>query len=140
MKKKLLIVIVILIVILGGVLIFVNSKSDTNNTNDNKNNSNTTEKKENTFESQNVGNIIFEDITYDYDGNISLLEYTIVNKTDKVINLGSYEIVVKDKNGEAIANMIGFVDKDINPNEEVRTGNTISMDLSEAKSIELVLD
>lgn len=139
MKKKLLVVIAILIIILGGVLIFINSKNDTDNSNDTTNNT-TTEKKENMFENQNVDNIIFKDITYDYDGNISLLEYTIVNKTNKVINLGNYEIVVKNEKGEAIANMIGFVDKDIKPNEEVRTGNTISMDLSEAKSIELVLD
>lgn len=141
MKKKLFIAGIILIVILGGILIFVNKDGNNDDINNNDNNVNDgSNVAANSFEEQNVGNIIFTDITYDYDNGISLLEYTIINKTNKVVNLGDYEIIVKDKKGDVLANIVGFVDEDINPDGELRTGNSIEMDLAEADSIELVLD
>lgn len=95
---------------------------------------------EGVIQDQNINNITFTNITCSFDGSYSLLEYTITNKTGQTINLGQYEIIVKDKDNNILANLSPYLDQDIAPNEEVATGVAIDLDLSEAQSIELVIN
>ena len=108
-KLKQLITIVILLIIFIIALCFIlkkepNEKKEQNNQNIIKN-----EEKLNIEKEQNINNIIFTNIKCEYDGHISVLKYTVVNKTDKTINLGAYEIKVKNKNNEVIANIINVI-------------------------------
>lgn len=139
-KLKQLITIVILLIIFIIVLCFIlkkepNEKKEQNNQNIIKN-----EEKLNIEKEQNINNIIFTNIKCEYDGHISILKYTVVNKTDKTINLGTYEIKVKNKNNEVIANIINVLEQDIKQNESVDTATSIDINLTGADSIELVLE
>lgn len=138
-KSKQIITIIILLIIFIISLFFIfkketNEKTETNNKNTN------TEEKLNIEKEQNINNIIFTNINCEYDGHTSILKYTVVNKTDKTINLGTYEIKVKNKNNEVIANIINVLDQDINQNEKVDTATSIDINLTQADSIELVLE
>ena len=138
MKKKLIIMGVILLIIFIVAVIFIFGY-DSNKNNTTNNDIKEVVNKKN-IEEKNINGIVFTNITSEYNGSISLLEYTIINKTNEVVNLGEYEIIIKNENGYVIANMVGFLDKDIQPNEEVQTANTININLNDAASIELVLD
>lgn len=138
MKKKLIIMGVILLIIFIVAVIFIFGY-DSNKNNTTNNDIKEVVNKKN-IEEKNINGIVFTNITSEYNGSISLLEYTIINKTNEVVNLGEYEIIIKNENGYVIANMVGFLDQDIQPNEEVQTANTININLNDAASIELVLD
>lgn len=138
MKKKLIIMGVILLIIFIVAVIFIFG-DDSNKNNTTNNDIKEVVNKKN-IEEKNINGIVFTNITSEYNGSISLLEYTIINKTNEVVNLGEYEIIIKNESGHVIANMVGFLDQDIQPNEEVQTGNTININLNDAASIELVLD
>jgi len=87
-----------------------------------------------------INNITFTNIECSYDGNNSLLTYTITNKTKETINLGEYEITIKDKDGNILAILAPNLDQDIAPNASYDTGNSINIDLTKAYSIELNLN
>lgn len=143
MKKKLLVMGGILVIIFIIVVAFIFSyDGENNNVIDNKENeiNDNTSINNNITNEQNINNIVFTNITCEFNGAISILEYTIINKTNEIVNLGEYEIIVKDKAGNILANMVGYLDQEIKPNEEVQTGNSIDIDLNKADSIELVLE
>lgn len=141
-KLIIIIVIILFIVIIGITIYFLLKKEPTTDNTDTP--PKQTDIKYNTNEEvtqdQNISNITFTNITCSFDGSYSLLEYTITNKTGQTINLGQYEIIVKDKDNNIIANLSPYLDQDITPNEEVATGIAIDLDLSEAQAIELVIN
>lgn len=140
-NKKLLIIGAITILLIAIVAVVIMNKNNNKNPIDDPGKKeihyNTNEK---VVEDKNINNIAFTDIECSYDGNSSLLKYTITNHTGKTINLGEYEIIVKDKEGNVIANLAPVLDYDIGPEKSFETGNAINIDLRKAYSIELVLD
>lgn len=105
---------------------------------------NETEIKHNTnqqvVEDKEINNITFTNIECSYDGENSLLTYTITNKTTETINLGEYDITIKDKEGNILAILAPTLDQNIAPGESYETGNAINIDLTTAYSIELNLN
>lgn len=97
-------------------------------------------KNENVIKDKNIGGILFTNIECSFDGNMSLISYTIVNHTSETINLKEYEVMVKDKTGNVITTIAPNLDIDIEPEKSFDTGNAVDIDLSEAYSMELVLD
>lgn len=136
-KIKQIITIIILLIIFIIALFFIFKKEPNKKI---ENNNKNTEEKINIEKEQNINNIIFTNIKCEYDGHISLLKYTIINKTNKIINLGTYEIIVKDKNNEILANIVNVLNQDIKQNEKIDTATSIDIDLTTANSIELVLE
>lgn len=144
MKQKKLIgsLIFLVCLILGTILIIIyNNKTQTQKPIEKKE----TQKETiiynpNITEEKNIDNIIFKDIECSYDGFYSLLTYKIINKTNNTINLGEYEIVVKDKDNNILANISPSITEDLKPNEEIETGNAIDIDLSNATSMELIIE
>lgn len=136
-KRKQIIIITILLIIFIIALFFI-FKKETNEKIENNNKD--TNEKLNIEKEQNINNIIFTNINCEYDGHISVLKYTVINKKETTINLGTYEIKVKNKNDEVIANIVNVLDQDIKPNEKVDTATSIDIDLTQADSIELVLE
>jgi hypothetical protein len=53
--------------------------------------------------------------------------------------LDDYEIVVKDSTGEVLAIMVPGVSGELKPGDDVDTGNSIDIDLSDVSDIELRL-
>lgn len=142
-KGKAIIGIVVLVVLLLGfigVKVFYDYKNNANKDTEQKKE---TPIKYNTNEGvvqdKDIGGITFTNITCKYDGTYSVLEYTITNHTDQDINLGEYEIIVKDKQGNILANIAPTLDYNLKVEESYDTGNAIDIDLSDAYSIELVL-
>lgn len=90
-------------------------------------------------EDKNINNITFTNIECSYDGNNSLLSYTVTNKTQAPVTLGEYEIIVKDKDDKILANLVPQLDVELKPEESFDTGVSVGIDLSKAYAIELVL-
>ena len=146
-KKKILtrnriisIVIVLLcVLVVIAFLIIINKKDKSNNLVDsdtaiyNKNNS--------FLKDHNVTGIVFKDIKCTYDGKNSLITYTIVNTTNKKINLYNYEILVKDKNKKTLTNIEFNYNNSLFPNEEVKISNSvIEVDLTNAYYMNLKIN
>lgn len=94
---------------------------------------------EKVIEDKNINNITFSDIECVFDGNNSLLSYTITNNTQNPVTLGEYEIIVKDKKGTVLANLAPRLDLELKPGEAFNTGTSVNIDLSAAYEIELSL-
>ena len=89
-------------------------------------------------QSQEKDGISFKNIKCYYDGNESLISYTISNHTDTNIDLKNYEIYVKDKNDKVISNIFINTNITLTPNEEKKIENrVIGKDLSNAYKMEL---
>lgn len=131
---------IISILILGLILIITVSiiiiKSNQNNKPiENKDN----EIIENKIKDKLIDNVLFSDIDYSFDGNISLLTYKITNQSSKTINLEEYEIIIKDKDNNILAIISPSILESINPNETIETENAIDIDLKDMKTLELNL-
>ena len=88
-----------------------------------------------------VTGIVFKNIKCTYDGNNSLLSYTIVNKTSKKINLYNYEIIVKDKNKKTLTKIDFSYNNSLLPNKEIEISNSVvDTDLSDAHYMNLKLN
>ena len=126
------ILLLIIIIIIGSIKIFT-KENNTDNLVYNKNKS--------FLKKQNVGGIVFKDIKCTYDGKNSLISYTIVNKTEKKVNLNNYEIIVKDKNKKMMTKIVFSYNNDLLPNKEVEISNSVrGIDLSDARYMDLKLN
>lgn len=142
-KKNIIIVIAILVllIILTIGIIFVNKDESNNKVLQEENNSNIKyNKNEKVVEDKNIDNITFTDFECSFDGTNSLIKYTITNKTNNTVNLGEYELIVKDKEGNILTNIMPNFDYDLKPKETYEMGNSVNIDLSDAYSIEFKLD
>lgn len=89
---------------------------------------------------QNINNIVFTNIECDFDGTYSLLTYKIINKTNETIKLEDYEIIIKDKEDNILANIAPSITKELQSNEEVETGNAIDENICNAHKLELKIN
>ncbi len=142
-KKKLLLIILGIVLLIGGASILlvhslsqekepVQSPSPENPEVKQNMNSSFTEDKI-------INNITFTNINCTYDGVNSLLEYTITNQTNESVRLGAYEIVIRNKDKQILANLSPSLEQELAPGESVDTGNAVNIDLTGAYSMELIL-
>lgn len=95
-------------------------------------------KNESFLKSQEIEGITFDKIECYFDGNESLISYTITNKTNNTIELNNYELLVKDNDNNTLTNIVINSNLTLEPNTEKTVRNrVIGKDLSNAKSIEL---
>ena len=134
MKKKILICTIILIIlvcsILGILILLQNQPAKTQSKENIKNETVLTK-------TQLVNGIEFTNIECTYDGYAYLIEYTMTNTTTERIQLTEYELIIKDKEENILANISPAVEISLAPNESYDTGNSINIDLSTAYSIEI---
>lgn len=139
-KKNIYITLICLLIITIISLIifklFYHTKN-TSTTSTNTNESQITETSIN-IEDKTINNILFSDIQYSYDGNYSLLTYKITNNSTETINLEEYEIIIKDKDNNIIANISTNITHEIKPTETIETGNAIDIDLKSMYTLELI--
>ena len=85
---------------------------------------------------QEVDGLKMTNTTLIYENGISTLITEVSNNTGTDYHLNEFNITVKDKDGNVMSNLKGYVGGTI-PNGETRTINTSSdLDLSKATSIE----
>ena len=146
-KSNLLVIILVILIILFITIIvigkiFTNNKLDTNEnkttgTVDKVNEDIIYNNNDKVVEDKTIGDITFTNIKCSFDGNYSLLEYTVTNNGQNSIKLGEYEFIVKDKQNNIIAILASSVDYELKSGESYQTGNAIDSDLSNAYAIEL---
>ena len=129
------------------LLMFIISMFNGFNKDDKPNNNKENNRDENIFYNDNkdvvsdkkVGNVEFTNIECSFNGFSSLLTYTITNNGKNSIVLGSYEIVVKDKDNNILAIMVPGDTSELKSKESIDIGNAIDIDLTKASKLELRL-
>lgn len=138
-KKRLLIIIVpvILVMILFSIVLIKEKRdnylTDSIDTNI-KYNTNKDFKKE--IEQR---GLLFKNIECTFDGNESLLSYKIVNKTEADIELGEYELLVKNDKDEILVTISPNIEDVLKKDEEIEIKNTVNIDITDASGLELNL-
>ena len=84
-----------------------------------------------------VDGILFSHIRCEYDGNFSLISYTIKNQNSFSVNIKDYEITIFDKDGNYLTTIAPYFNQDISPNEEIEMENVSDVDLSDASEMKL---
>lgn len=117
-------------------------------TNDNKkpddNNGNTTitEPSANTDDAvvgeQTIDGLKFTNITLISEGESTVYTADVVNTTDAAIDVKSFNVTFKDKDGKEIVTILVFVGSNIAPNESASVSSSVDMSLLNAKSVEYV--
>ena len=132
------VIILVLVIAIGGGIIIFNRFSQKEPSDDVKNNEKTNyNTNTGVVEDKIINNILFSDIECSFDGNYSLLTYKITNQSNETMIIGDYEITVKDKSDNVLANMVLSITEELEPNESIDSGNAIDIDLREAYQIEL---
>ena len=88
---------------------------------------------------QKIENLVFSNISCEYNGTDSSLSYIITNTSKEKIHLNEYEIVIKDKKENILAKINPNYDTDLEAGEKFNTTNSVSVDLTKATSIEINL-
>ena len=97
-------------------------------------------KNESFIKQQKIDGVVFKNINCSYDGKNSLISYTIVNETNKKINLSNYDVLVKDKNKVVITRIAANVQQRLEPKKGVDMANSVvGVDLTDAYYMELKL-
>ncbi len=124
---------IILLLIFCIVLILINKpKTTDDNLKYNRNKSFTKQQK--------INGIAFKNINCTYDGENSLITYTIINETNSEIYLNNYDILVRDKNKNIITKIVASYLENLPPKKEINMANSvIGTDLSNAYYMELKL-
>ena len=147
LTKRNLLLVILIILLMGGLIVGLNYfKNGSNKKKDIINESNKVNESnikyntnENFIKDKVSGDISFTNIECVYDGENSLLKYTITNNGDTNVKLNEYEVVVKDKNEEVLAVLVTILDEEIAPKKSYEAGNAIDIDLTDAYILELNL-
>lgn len=83
--------------------------------------------------------LLFKNIECTFDGNESMLSYIIINKTDKDIQLGEYDLLVKNSKGEVLVTISPNLEQVLKKDEELEIRNAVNIDITDAAILELDL-
>lgn len=109
---------------------------------DNKDNTTITEPSANTDDAvvgeQTIDGLKFTNVTLISEGESTVYTADVVNTTDTAIDVKSFNITFRDKDGKEIVTILVFVGSNIAPNESVPVSSSVDMSLLKAKSAEYV--
>lgn len=138
MKKKVLFA----ILICGLVLTTACGKKDNK---DNKKDNDRTEVKEpiantdsNVIAEANIDGLKISNVSLITEGESSTYTADVVNTTDQAIDVKSFNILLKDENGNVIITLLGYVGTTITPGNSSTISTSVDIDLTGVKSIEYV--
>lgn len=130
MKKKIFIGSFILILVI--IIIFIMFKGNNNVNKVNKLNNNSGIIKDQVFENLDITNV---SITID-DKDISTFSADVTNNSDVENNIDTIEIVLKDKDGNILTSLIGYIGLGLKKGDVTKISASTSVDLSKATSVE----
>lgn len=130
MNKKAIIAIIVAVVILviAGIILLVinhNKKEGTGKE------AITTE---NVIKDENFGGLDFTNTTFIKENGQYTLSMDVTNPSDKEIDLEEVNIVLKDKQGNEIVTLLGYIGDPMKAKETRVVTSSVSMDLSKVKS------
>jgi len=130
MNKKAIIAIIIAVVVLviAGIIIFV--------ANNNKKEDTTKEAitTKDIIKDEKFGGLEFTNTTFIKENGQYTLSMDVTNPSDKEINLEEINIVLKDKKGNELVTLLGYIGPAMKANETRTITSSVSMDLSKVKS------
>jgi len=135
-------VLAVLVLSLGLFLIFNNDKKKTE---DKKETEKKTEEKQNmntnegVIEEKTLGDIKFTNTSLKTEAISSTLVTSVINTSDKDIEVRIFDILVKDKDGKVIVTLQGYVGEVIPAGATKEIVSNVDMDLSTATDIEYKL-
>ena len=132
MKKKYKILVVIIGIVLSVlIIIFLVNKNSNNINNENTIN--------NLLASKEVSNIVFTNIKYKYEDDLTIISMKMFNKNDKTVKLGEFIVNVYDKDN----NLLGTLNPNLSDTIEKNKSNEIEFSKKEkydnAYSLEIEL-
>lgn len=137
-KKKIIILgsgIILLVVIVIGILLVHQRREDEKRAeSDILYNENA-----NFLKDQQVEGFLFEHIQCQFNGDVSLVSYDIVNQSEKEVAFLAYEMVIKDKSGKIMTVMEPSVEQVLLPGEKTVIQNEVNIDLTRAVRMEIRL-
>lgn len=96
--------------------------------------------KENIIKDQKVGDLEFTNTSMIEKDGINTLTTTIINNSNETKNIQTFKILIKDREGNVVDELLAYVGDDIKPNESKLVTTSITSKLSSAYSIEYKLD
>lgn len=90
----------------------------------------------NVVKNQQVGVFKMENTSLTYDGSLSTLITFVTNTSDTTQTLDSFNILVKDKKGNEMITLMGFVGEELKAGETKTITSSTDMNLMNAGSIE----
>ena len=94
----------------------------------------------NVIKDQEVGGFRFSNTSLIIENGESKLTTEVKNITDQDLSLQSFDIIVKDKNGKEMTTLLGYVGESIKVGEVKTLTSETDVDLTNASSIEYVLN
>lgn len=119
-------------VILVFVIIFALFKTNNTSNKVNKMNNNPNVIKDQVFENLSITNV---SITID-NNDISTFSADVTNNSDEKNNIESIEIILKDKDGNILTSLIGYVGVGLKKGDIAKINASTSADLSKATTVE----
>jgi len=138
-EKILLIILLIIITLFISVIILYNLLK--NNYDDSENNNNIIKNtNQNVISDKEISKVLFSNIKYTYDGEVTTLFMDITNKNEKTIIISHFIIKAYDENNDLIGEFHPVCKSKINPNEQLSQFEVfIKNNLIHAYSIEFEL-
>ena len=139
-NRKILFVIlgILLIAFVGLIVLKVTNSSDENNNVDNKREE-VVNQSAGVISRKEVSNVVFDNISYVYDGEKTTVKLEITNNNDKSIKLGLFIVNVYDKNNEIMDTFAPVSKNVIAVGEKKELEFSLDKDLSQAERIEFEL-
>lgn len=131
----------ILICLLVGTLLLVGcTKNKETEESGNKNNEteeiNEVQNEKGMLPDKEVNGLKFTNASISYVDDVSTFVGNVKNSTSNTMELGIFEIILKDKNGDVISTLPAYVSDTIKSDETKQIIATISMDLTNAYDVE----
>lgn len=118
------------------------TNNDTNTPSNNNDKPTVVEPSANTEEAiigeKTIDGLKITNVTLISEGEQATFSADVVNITDAAIDAKSFNIIYKDKDGNEIVRLLGYIGSTIAPNESVTVTSSVEMNLSNAKSVEYV--
>lgn len=129
---------ILLIAFVGLIVLKVTNSSDENNNVDNKREE-VVNQSAGVISRKEVSNVVFDNISYVYDGEKTTVKLEITNNNDKSIKLGLFIVNVYDKNNEIMDTFAPVSKNVIAVGEKKELEFSLDKDLSQAERIEFEL-
>ncbi len=128
MKK----IINISMVLLIGLFLLTGCKSDKENVKQPDIKANTSE---DVVKNQQLENFLFENTSLVYEDGTSTLQTTVTNTSNQTTYLSEFKIYVKDKDGNVVETLTGFIGDKLKAGEKRTISSSSGQDLTNATSI-----
>lgn len=129
---------ILLIAFVGLIVLKVTNSSDENNNVDNKREE-VVNQSAGVISRKEVSNVVFDNISYVYNGEKTTVNLEIINNNDKTIKLGLFIVNVYDENNEIMDTFAPVSKAEISVGKKQELEFSLDKDLSQAERIEFEL-